>query len=438
MRHFVLTAFVFVLATALGGPVTAQPAGDPPTTEAQFKSLQQDFQSLYQSLQNLRGISERDRAVIGRFRQEVNAFTTANPEHIGGLAMELQLSQWMKDESRVAQLFEQLMLLRPDDPQIAMAWLRHEEQDEEADPEALLVAYRRLVDQFPDNTEVRIGLAEKLQERMEYGEAIDLLTAIELDPTEQPEAVFMLAELFFAEHFFAAALERLQSIPKTALSRPERFGLRREVEQLEPVYEEYISNWEREQQLRADEAAADDLPLVEIYTDKGRILVQLFENQAPNTVANFVTLAESGFYAGTRFHRFIPNFMVQGGDPNSRPDEDGTPGTGGPGYTIPDEHGGENDRLHFNDSLAMAKQAAPNTGGSQFYFTHRPTHWLNGKHTVFGRVLEGQDVVRSLRQDDAIQTMLVLRKRDHLYEPETIAPEQDESGDAGNGTPGTP
>ncbi|MBT8485900.1 MAG: peptidylprolyl isomerase [Phycisphaerae bacterium] len=173
------------------------------------------------------------------------------------------------------------------------------------------------------------------------------------------------------------------------------------------------------------------MPRAAIETAKGRIVVELFENEAPNTVANFISLAEADFWNETKFHRYEPDFMIQGGDPLSREGtESGTPGTGDPGYYIPDEHTAENHRLHFSDSLAMAKRTAPNSGGCQFYLNHRPTPWLNGKHTVFGRILEGIDVARSLRKDDEIVSVSILRKRDHAYEPETLPKEGTASGDA--------
>ena len=119
-------------------------------------------------------------------------------------------------------------------------------------------------------------------------------------------------------------------------------------------------------------------------TSMGKIVVVLFAKDAPKTVNNFVFLAREGFYDGTIFHRVIPDFMVQGGDP------EGT-GRGGPGYRFEDEVGLDKPR-HQRGSLSMAN-AGPNTNGSQFFITHKATAWLDGKHTVFGQVIEGQDVV---------------------------------------------
>ena len=131
-------------------------------------------------------------------------------------------------------------------------------------------------------------------------------------------------------------------------------------------------------------------------TSRGRIVVELFTKDAPTTVNNFVFLAREGFYDGTVFHRVIADFMIQGGDP------EGT-GRGGPGYKFEDEVK-NNPRKHKVGSLSMAN-AGPNTNGSQFFITHIATDWLDGKHTVFGQVREGQDVVNKIEKGDAIKTV---------------------------------
>ncbi|OLZ10579.1 peptidylprolyl isomerase [Sulfobacillus thermosulfidooxidans] len=128
-----------------------------------------------------------------------------------------------------------------------------------------------------------------------------------------------------------------------------------------------------------------------IETDKGTMVLELYPNEAPGTVANFAKLARSGFYDGLTFHRVIPNFVIQGGDPNGD-------GTGGPGYTIKCETEG-NPHKHLRGSLSMAHRGR-DTGGSQFFICHSPQPHLDGVHTVFGRVIEGFDVLDSIRQGD--------------------------------------
>src|SRR5436305_7825515 len=133
-------------------------------------------------------------------------------------------------------------------------------------------------------------------------------------------------------------------------------------------------------------------------TSRGTIVVDLFPKDAPKTVNNFVFLARDGFYDGTTFHRVIADFMIQGGDP------EGT-GRGGPGYRFEDEVK-NNPHKHKVGSLSMAN-AGPGTNGSQFFITHVVTNWLDGKHTVFGQVTKGQDVVNKIQQGDELKSVII-------------------------------
>ena len=150
-----------------------------------------------------------------------------------------------------------------------------------------------------------------------------------------------------------------------------------------------------------------------IITEKGEILLELFEKDAPLTVANFIGLAEGNlkvfdsikhkepFYNGISFHRVIPNFMIQGGDPDGN-------GQGGPGYKFFDET--DNGIPHDAAGILSMANAGPNTNGSQFFITHGPTPHLNGKHTVFGKVVDGQDVVDAIQQGDKMLEVKIIRK----------------------------
>jgi len=134
-------------------------------------------------------------------------------------------------------------------------------------------------------------------------------------------------------------------------------------------------------------------------TDRGTIELELYPQHAPMTVNNFVFLAKEGFYNGVTFHRVIANFVIQGGDPT------GT-GRGGPGYHFADEVK-DNPLTHETGVISMAN-AGPNTNGSQFFITHAPQPHLNGKHTVFGKVTKGMDVVNAIKQGDKINKVIIL------------------------------
>lgn len=140
-------------------------------------------------------------------------------------------------------------------------------------------------------------------------------------------------------------------------------------------------------------------------TSRGSITAELFDEEVPGTVANFEKLANDGFYDGTRFHRVIDNFMIQGGDPYSRDPGDRRTGTGGPGYTIKCETH-RNTHHHVAGTLSMA-HAGKDTGGSQFFICHSPQPHLDGQHTVFGQVTDGQDVVDAIRKNDQITSIRV-------------------------------
>jgi cyclophilin family peptidyl-prolyl cis-trans isomerase len=166
--------------------------------------------------------------------------------------------------------------------------------------------------------------------------------------------------------------------------------------------------------------AVEPRPQVLLKTTKGDIVIELFEDEAPNTVANFISLVERKFYDGLTFHRVIDGFVAQGGDPKGD-------GTGGPGYTIACECYKPKALKHKRGVLSMA-HAGKDTGGSQFFITFAATSHLDNKHTVFGQVIKGMEVADSFNRTptskpDKIITATVLQKRNHVYEPKT-APER--------------
>ncbi len=143
-----------------------------------------------------------------------------------------------------------------------------------------------------------------------------------------------------------------------------------------------------------------------LHTGKGAIEATMFASKTPMTCANFLNLAKKGFYDGITFHRVIANFMIQGGDPT------GT-GSGGPGYKFADEI--VPGLRHGKPGIFSMANAGPGTNGSQFFITHVATDWLDGKHTVFGEVIKGQDVVNAIRGGDKINSVEVLDSTDDLF-----------------------
>ncbi len=193
-------------------------------------------------------------------------------------------------------------------------------------------------------------------------------------------------------------------------------------------FNDSVSKWNREQEIRQREAVSNDLPRVTLETSEGVIVVELFENEAPKTVGNFIHLVENKFYDQMNFFLVLPGRLAQTGCKNDR-------GTGDPGYKIPCETAGDNVRHHFSGTLSMANSGA-DTGGSQFFISYQRNKNFDGKKTVFGRVISGMDAVRRLNRVTGtasltmnpgkqsnyskILTATVTRKRDHDYLPTKI------------------
>ncbi len=379
-------------------------------SDAALQALQRNFENLQRSLQAKGGMGERDLPVIERLRDRYATFNAEHPERRSGIAGELQLSIWLEDHDRVDELFEKLLMLDTEDLSIGHAWAAYFSRKDRR--ERVDEIYDLLMSISPDSRDIRVTRARRLRQQNQFPRALQVLDELSEEDANDPEVALLRSQCLFAEHRFDEALAVLQQITEEQLDEQPRF--RGQVEAALPTRELYIDLWETERALRAAEASADDLPRAEIVTPRGRIVVELFEDNAPNTVANFITLAEDEFFDSSTFHRVVSNFVIQGGDPNTKPDGEGEPGTGGPGYAIADEWEREDARKHFAGTLAMAN-SGPNTAGSQFYITHQPLAQLNEGYTVFGRVIDGLDVVRSIERDDVIESVRVLRKRDHEY-----------------------
>ncbi|QDU25083.1 putative peptidyl-prolyl cis-trans isomerase [Anatilimnocola aggregata] len=276
-------------------------------------------------------------------------------------------------------------------------------------------AYEAAPNQDPQLTRFLVKMAADDAANDHYKSAFDLAEVLIKNDCGEKQiyntaaiAAFCLNDFTKAEEYFKVAQEG------GALSPPG--------DEYSGETAAYKGFWEQEQKLREAEAAANDLPRVKIQTTKGEIVLELFENEAPDTVGNFISLVEKKAYDGTPFHRVLKGFMAQGGDPKGD-------GTGGPGYQIYCELDKPNFRKHFAGSLSMA-HAGKDTGGSQFFLTFRATPHLNGRHTCFGRVISGMDVLENLQrrdpsaptkvEPDKIVTATVERKRDHAYVPKKV------------------
>lgn len=283
--------------------------------------------------------------------------------------------------------------------------------------ETALAAYQESPNRDRALTRTLISMARVAVEKDQYSIAKPIADALMENGCDEKGLFDIAGTISFATDDFVNAEKYLKEADELGVLRlgKDYLGSVSEMKEL----------WEAEKKIREAEAAADDLPRVKLTTNKGDIVLELYENEAPDTVGNFISLVKKGYYTGLTFHRVLPGFMAQGGDPKGD-------GTGGPGYNIYCECYDDNYRRHFSGTLSMAKSPARDTGGSQFFLTFVATPHLNGKHTAFGRVIEGMDVLQSLQridpedpasadiEPDKIETAEVLRARDHEYVPNKV------------------
>lgn len=260
------------------------------------------------------------------------------------------------------------------------------------------------------------------------GPAAEVLMAVGTNDPKLPE---IAGVSFFATDQFDRASPHLAKAAETGTLDEKHAGLPQAVE-------EYRKHWDRERVFRAEDREKDDLPQVRFSTTRGDVLVELFEDQAPNTVANFINLVESGYYDQLPFYQVIDSQIAMVGDAA----DDGLDASAG---RIPDENQRSDARVTFRGSLAMAKlpnpqsqqpRTIPHSARSHFFFTLMPFPEANSEYTVFGRVIQGMDAVSALRRvdpsvkdpenpaapPDRVLSAEVIRKRSHPYEPEFIGP----------------
>ncbi len=307
----------------------------------------------------------------------------------------------------------------------APALLKEAEQTFMAAAPAALNAYANSDGKNDELNQFMLIYANYLLTQDNYDDAYQLFTAFLSKGMHKshPEIFEMAGVSAFGSNRFNAALKCFDYAKQTGAQ------LSRQAQSYaDSIKNYYEKEWADETARRQKEAQADNLPRVLIRTSVGDMVVELFENEAPNTVKNFVTLVESGFYTNLPFHRVLAGFMAQGGCPKGD-------GTGGPGYTVPEEYSKDNARKHFRGSLAMARSMDPNSAGSQFYITFLPNQSLDANYTVFGRVIDGMGVLSKIERIDPqnpylgqvpskILEMKVIRKQNHDYGNFTKGPDK--------------
>jgi cyclophilin family peptidyl-prolyl cis-trans isomerase len=423
--HSAFVIVLLLLPVLLAGPARGQ-AGEPDAEPAVAETadlapaevvdpLLRTFDRLRQSVTNAGGIFERDLDLLRGLRDRVGVALTDHPEDPRLLALETQLSIWLKDDERVESGFRRLIEATGDASAHGLSWIGYFRGTE---PERLDGIYEYLMQRDPEDASLRLNWADHLKFDQRYAQALEVLTGGEPPEDGTVRYRVVLAECQLALDQYDEAMETLDSITPEELNGNPAYRV--QVTSLKGRASTIQASWAAEHELRAAEAEADDLPRVEMNTARGRIELELFDKQAPNTVANFISLIDEDFYEGTTFHQVQPGVLVEGGDAFSRAGSAGTPGTGQPGYRIPDEHREDGARRHFAGSIGMTRGASIDSAGCRFYITLKPTPERDKTSTVFGRVVDGMDVLRSIEEGDLLETMSVLRRRDHEYEPQTF------------------
>ncbi len=289
-------------------------------------------------------------------------------------------------------------------------------------------AYAAMLKKFNDNPSTNTPLSDFLMELLERNVAdsrfegmLELGLALQSNGVTSEKLSEAIALSAVAENKFDFAKPWIEKhFKESSKPRPILGATYDKVDTLN-------SDWAEELRMREEDAKGEPLPQVSILTTKGEIIVELFENQAPETVANFIHLVEEHFFDGLTFHRVLEHFMAQTGCPYGD-------GSGGPGYAIYGEAKKPNARKHFRGTLGMAlSNGDANSGGSQFFICFVPAFNLNGQYTAFGRIVKGMEVIGNLAQinpdekkkegeapaamlDEVIEAKVV-RKRNHEYKP---------------------
>ncbi|MHC4663783.1 MAG: peptidylprolyl isomerase [Planctomycetota bacterium] len=385
-----------------------------------FKGAVSDFR---EAIKRSPGLHNAYREIVNVFltqvkdntaaRKEIEKYIAEFPNDTRPLLFAAPVFEELKDPAAARAALEKAYVMRRDDVEIlkrlVAGYLEEGTPEMEAKSLKLLDAH---IAAYPEKASAQAERALILAQRLyRFADAAAAMEkAIALEPEDVSLRIYR-AQFLFWEGKYEEAAKILDKIA-ARLTAP---ALRNFATGLLHASRVYPLQAKKELKRREVETEKDDLPRVKLVTSRGEITLELFEDDAPNTVANFISLVESGFYNGTEFHQVIHGAYAQGGDPNSRDDDPNNDGFGGPGYRVRDE---KSPRRHFRGTITMARGREPNSAGSQFLITLVTLPEIDGKNASFGRVISGMEILGRLRKGDKLIRAEVIRKREHEYRPE--------------------
>lgn len=375
-------------------PPTAPARPSVPPVAPEVAAIKAEFDEMARYLGRKNAVSVDDRGPLKALAAKLAPFAAARDPN--ALAMQVQVGTWLEDHTLVDSSYLTILELNPNNDIALAQWMN---------------ALNR-----------RLEYDRSLEESLARGPIVAASTRVSLAAVDALLGLNRVGE----------AKVRMDAISFPANERPDVTGryntLKVRVDTLFPL-------WQQEDTLRQTETAANTLPRVELTTAKGPIVIELFEEQAPNSTAAFLEFVGSGLYTGTTFHKRVPGLGLLGGDPNSKPVAEGAAkprvGVGSPGFRIADENGDPAKRrlaLSFTVGFAKAEAAKtnpptptatartlPNSAGSTFFILTSPAEHLNEEFTVVGRIVDGFETVLKLAPGDAITAATIQRKREHEY-----------------------
>jgi len=407
-------------------------------------------------------------------RDRARAFTAQFPDETRGLEIEATLSIGLQDDQGVDDAFGKLLTLAPQKTSAGLTWTDYwmaRDSDHafavleglvRKRPEALLYLDRlfrtlatsdpeRIVERFnvfegpeadllrcgreldmlsrvsgglaamigerlrlahPDNLEIEIATARGYRHANRFGEARRLLDSIPTEQMTDPAHVYLWSDTHYADHHFDRALALLKSIDMEALAEAKRPGLFRRLGFMIPVRQTAADMWIAEQQVRLGDAVRNDNPLAVLTVNGREIVMELFEDDAPNTVAAFIAAADLGVYDGYEAGQVHQGFRTIFGD---RHEDDGYPR-----WSLPKEQYQRAKRPILAGNLVGYSDSKPGSADTRFFILQFPGPHLNERKLTFGRILTGLDVLREMVQGDVLDSVEIIRRRDHDYDPDVL------------------